>query len=889
MSAFSCEDVVAFKADRSLIGTINWTWSDVEDDSHDDHYGRCFFKPSLPRECQKAFLREGVLSKGLVVIEFAAQAAYICIAAEEDLILLDRALLTGDVVKKNFSDAQSGVVIGTALKCTLSPVCSTDDFSRAGSLFPDRSHGRSQISSRASDNRNSTVSQISQPTNPGVLSVSAQEIKDCIDFREDDIITYRGWVGQVHETIEEVTVRLSNGSVVVVEEPDDLDGLPSTSWDTAPQRLGSKLKAAGYTRSVDLGSDDLDDMDAFFVGQLVQTKKGNLRRGRWTFGAYDPNVMPRGIIVDIRIVGLQVRWFLPLSCEKFTVASDEFPTTFDNEPPTVLNSDVLQSNEVTVYNDAFAPPNPKTPVLSQSSSARNLFLGRKIRFRDPVRAATEHSGRFNHIPRTSTQGFDLNVLRVTDLRTTCLIRWQDGSISTHSSDSLFPIATPDERDVFPGDRVSFLPDEEPLKESPIPTLRTCTVGVVQSVDALERMATVRWFKETQMDLDAEHKEQSFEYSTFGEISDRMTESSLYELAAYPALAPLLGDYAIVDPGKLQAPSEISAICLGEVVELCLDGDIVLRCGTSQNTVDLKVGSDGLKIMPRSVFEDEDDSDSSSADVIDDELAWSDESGSEEESPHDSRRGSDTLGGSDTARNKRATAEIDSSRETDDGPINDTTASSSPQQPSDTECEILDLDLHDEIGPKATSIRFTRFAILDTAPPEDHHFFSKTTELSAKLMRRMAREHSLMADSLPDGIFVRTWDSRLDLLRVLIIGPIDTPYEHTPFMLDMHIGTTFPELAPDCFFHSWTGGKGRVNPNLYEDGKICLSLLGTWPSDEKNEGWSSSKSTILQILVSLLGLVLVEKPYYSKSLQCSHTLPYFLSVSQVFILDMEEIS
>ena len=75
--------------------------------------------------------------------------------------------------------------------------------------------------------------------------------------------------------------------------------------------------------------------------------------------------------------------------------------------------------------------------------------------------------------------------------------------------------------------------------------------------------------------------------------------------------------------------------------------------------------------------------------------------------------------------------------------------------------------------------------------------------------------------------------------------------------------SFPHEPPRAFFHSWTDGSGPVNPNLYEDGKICLSLLGTWPGDDHNDTWSE-KSTILQILVSLLGLVLVKDPYYNEA-------------------------
>ena len=59
--------------------------------------------------------------------------------------------------------------------------------------------------------------------------------------------------------------------------------------------------------------------------------------------------------------------------------------------------------------------------------------------------------------------------------------------------------------------------------------------------------------------------------------------------------------------------------------------------------------------------------------------------------------------------------------------------------------------------------------------------------------------------------------------------------------------------------------GRVNPNLYEEGKICLSLLGTWQGDEaRNEAWTPNQSTVLQVLVSILGLVLVREPYYNEA-------------------------
>ena len=131
------------------------------------------------------------------------------------------------------------------------------------------------------------------------------------------------------------------------------------------------------------------------------------------------------------------------------------------------------------------------------------------------------------------------------------------------------------------------------------------------------------------------------------------------------------------------------------------------------------------------------------------------------------------------------------------------------------------------------------------------------------MRRISKEHDILASSLPDGVFARSWEQRIDLLRVLIIGPTNTPYEYAPFVVDMYLGSPFPVQAPDAHFHSWTSNAGPVNPNLYENGHICLSLLGTWNSESSDEEWSSSKSTVLQIIVSIQGLVLVREPYYSK--------------------------
>ncbi|KAG2356527.1 hypothetical protein BDR07DRAFT_1463987 [Suillus spraguei] len=62
-----------------------------------------------------------------------------------------------------------------------------------------------------------------------------------------------------------------------------------------------------------------------------------------------------------------------------------------------------------------------------------------------------------------------------------------------------------------------------------------------------------------------------------------------------------------------------------------------------------------------------------------------------------------------------------------------------------------------------------------------------------------------------------------------------------------------------------GGKYRFNLNLYADGKVCLSLLGTW----SGPGWVSGKSTLLQVCAPLLSLGI-----------CAHTLQVLISIQSM---------
>ncbi|MBA0782137.1 hypothetical protein Gotri_003000 [Gossypium trilobum] len=114
--------------------------------------------------------------------------------------------------------------------------------------------------------------------------------------------------------------------------------------------------------------------------------------------------------------------------------------------------------------------------------------------------------------------------------------------------------------------------------------------------------------------------------------------------------------------------------------------------------------------------------------------------------------------------------------------------------------------------------------------------------------------------LTDGIYVRVYEDRMDLLRAVIVGAYGTPYQDGLFFFDFHLPPEYPDVPPSAYYHS---GGWRLNPNLYEEGKVCLSLLNTW-TGKGNEVWDPSSSSILQVLVSLQGLVLNAKPYFNEA-------------------------
>ncbi|XP_042236826.1 (E3-independent) E2 ubiquitin-conjugating enzyme UBE2O-like isoform X3 [Homarus americanus] len=154
-----------------------------------------------------------------------------------------------------------------------------------------------------------------------------------------------------------------------------------------------------------------------------------------------------------------------------------------------------------------------------------------------------------------------------------------------------------------------------------------------------------------------------------------------------------------------------------------------------------------------------------------------------------------------------------------------------------------------------------FLVLEAAP--DSHKFKLTMFQPTDpphFYRTVRKEMKLLKTSLPPGIWVRGYEDRMDLYSVMIRGPERTPYEDGLFFFDFQLSADYPRAPPLCHYVTYCSDK--LNPNLYEDGKVCVSLLGTW-SGKGTEVWTS-QSNLLQVIISIQGLILVSEPYFNEA-------------------------
>ncbi|KAF2723072.1 UBC-like protein [Polychaeton citri CBS 116435] len=103
-----------------------------------------------------------------------------------------------------------------------------------------------------------------------------------------------------------------------------------------------------------------------------------------------------------------------------------------------------------------------------------------------------------------------------------------------------------------------------------------------------------------------------------------------------------------------------------------------------------------------------------------------------------------------------------------------------------------------------------------------------------------------------SIAVAFRDDDVRSVRALIIGPPETPYEFGFFEFELRFPKDYPLKSPVVRALTTNGGRTRFNPNIYSEGKVCLSILGTWRG-EPGEEWSSAQG-LESVLLSIQSLM-----------------------------------
>jgi ubiquitin-conjugating enzyme E2 O len=834
---FCVEDTVGLKDDKYSVGVVDRSFGDVE--SHEPRpqrdYGEDIERHADISEAEFAkFMKSGIPPRGAVLVSWQTMLKTELVP-EAKLQLLDRALYVGDVVKRHPDEHMSGTVIGTRAVCT---------------LFPAYQYNGGQVTQAITDDLS-------------IRNISADELLNVHEYNEGAIVVYGDWVGRIENVYDEVALQLSNKSVVIVEDPSELE-----QDDVTVERLS--------------------------VGDTVKTKKGNLRRGRWIYGAFDPHVKPQGIVVETRTIEIDVQWLSRSITASNTSLSAE-------EPPATLGRDEFESPTFFRY-DASGSAANTLPISSNGTDrmyhVTDLAVGDRVRFKDLAGAAVKYDGthtlpngypqgKLTRITRTESLGYDLNVFLVMQTHTQVTVQWQDLTTTEDLSINLLPDPNvEDDDEVWPGEIVFSKEGRQGNTTEETWTKKPAKVGVVQAVKSRDRIAQVRWFKQPSIEF---FGPDLLRPSSTGELHEQAEDVSLYDIYSFPALTRRRNDFVLLHPDSIESPEGPLNLTgpdwFGEVIDLGLDGKLTVRLGAAKPVIDVKVPYEGVTLAYSSDMDDGfmngvgmDDGDSLD-DSDDDEMSdfdsqsfnemWIEYEGMDGEVPVGDDEEWSTEEEEDDSDDNVSMPDLIDPNEPEDV---DTTKTTPENKSPDTKEEGTDILPKEADAPspmaedkqEPESDTPASFLILDTPPPSNHYYRFQSSTSSSPFMRRIAKEHKILSTSLPPNIFVRTWDSRLDLLRVLIIGPDSTPYEYAPFVIDFHLPSTYPQTPPEAHFHSWTSGNGPVNPNLYEDGKICLSLLGTWHTDERNESWSPAKSTLLQVLVSLMGLVLVKEPYYNEA-------------------------
>jgi ubiquitin-conjugating enzyme E2 Z len=116
-------------------------------------------------------------------------------------------------------------------------------------------------------------------------------------------------------------------------------------------------------------------------------------------------------------------------------------------------------------------------------------------------------------------------------------------------------------------------------------------------------------------------------------------------------------------------------------------------------------------------------------------------------------------------------------------------------------------------------------------------------------KRLLKEHKILTKWNDPDFCVDLSSKDMTNVTAYIAAPKDSVYEGTFVKVNIQLTDKYPFEPPKVKFLHFSLSGARLHPNLYDNGKVCLSILGTW----SGEPWTSVMNIqyILRVIQSLL--------------------------------------
>ncbi|THH08339.1 hypothetical protein EW145_g2772 [Phellinidium pouzarii] len=615
------------------------------------------------------------------------------------------------------------------------------------------------------------------------------DVKEFDDIAVGDFVEYNDWIGQVQDFFDESTIQTADGTLVPLPEVSARLTVGERGADIIPTR------------------DGIQSILSYFMGEP---------------SADD-------IVVSVKHTVYVIAWM----AIKQMLTSEEAAA---RQRPQRLwfGSDISQLTLLRGVNDQL----PR--------------VGDRLLLKEAPESVLTIHGRAG----LGVGAVKVETFAIYETQTTVELLWQDGSREKVRSTELIPYLNPDEYDCWPGDHVVWKNEDEKqgaVVQGELVFIHKegCTNGcekpMVPGIGELEA-----WVHESPFaqDEDGEFTGWRKELDSVGQRIARRTEPFIDGQINRPVPGDgkinwfgevtdvILFSSLLIVPKTYTCMSVCQQLYLNGIIEVTLPdlrkaGIPLERITRLNDGLEQLEGLWGDHLSDGHSDDEYEDENGKTYEVQTEDGQWLTYNGGDEDEwiEDDEDVNMDMDGSADVEHDDGLDAE--SSNDPLNGlvpgawPIGDENKESSPPLACSTprlDSEAIDYSINGEDTLKAApeeapDSSWTRFELLSSAP-RDHAFYSTPpARPSRQFLTRLTKEYRALSSSLPESIVVRTYADRTDLLRSLIIGPENTPYEDAPFGLVLVKEPWFCEPA----YEKWRGtDEGKVNSRLYNEKAYVLS-------------------------------------------------------------------